>query len=99
MTENVCKEHSGVCANMSNLQKQVDVHSNEIKTVGEAVIKLTTLLEEIAKHKKDTTKRPFWDTETKKFTIRLLFIFIVLGMFLIAGLNVMDSIPALGTIK
>jgi hypothetical protein len=78
----VCEEHSGMCAEVDNLKKQTALNTSEIKTVGEAIVRLTAIIEMMQKTPATVTpapvptnsentpvKPPFWDTETKKTAI------------------------------
>lgn len=95
--EAVCSEHSGVCAKMENIQKQTDTNTGEIKTIGDAVIKLTFLVEALGNHK--VGKMAFWDTDTKKYAIRLGFIFGIILIFALAGTNLLNQISIKDIIK
>jgi hypothetical protein len=92
----VCQEHSGVCANMENLIKQTDTNTHDIKTLSDAVVKLTILVEDCNKRMEaaatvSSVKPTFWDSETKKYAIKFAFILCVILILTLAGTNILEQ--------
>jgi ribonuclease HIII len=90
----VCPEHSGICVGMENIQKQTENNAQDIKTLSDAVIKLTMLVENI--NNPAPTKHNFWDIDTKKYALKLGF---VLGLVIILALVGSNEITSLDVSK
>lgn len=103
MANSVCSEHSGMCVNIDTLKKQTDSNSKEIRTLSEAVVKLTILVEDCNSRLKTPTapsdRLSFWDVTTKKYTIKLGFILGLVLIFALAGTNLLTNTNILDFIK
>jgi hypothetical protein len=89
---------------MANQKKQTDANTSEIKTISEAVVRLTTIIEMMQKTPATPAvptplKTPFWDTETKKTAIKYSFIFAVILVLALAGINIAETLRVLGAVK
>lgn len=95
-----CNQHSGMCVNMENVQKTVSENTQEIKTVAEAVIRLTVLMEEMKKQRDYVppiqtlipAKAVFWDADSKKLAIKLTFFAFILLVAALVGTNIIESL-------
>jgi hypothetical protein len=101
-----------MCAEVDNLKKQTALNTSEIKTVGEAIVRLTAIIEMMQKTPATVTpapvptnsentpvKPPFWDTETKKTAIKFSFILAVIVVLALVGTNLADAWGILKTVK
>jgi hypothetical protein len=78
---------------MENIIKQTEANTRDIKTLSDAVIKLTILVEDCTNRMETAvTKQSFWDTDTKKYMLRLGFIFAVIMVLALIGTNLIEQI-------
>jgi hypothetical protein len=92
MGESVCPAHSGVCVNIENIQKQTDNNTKEIKTLSDAVIKLTILVEDCTSRVTPPPKASFWDADTKKVALKFGFIICIVVILALIGTNVLPQV-------
>lgn len=100
--DDVCSGHSGMCVNMDIVIKQTDANTKDIKTLSDAVIKLTTLVENLSTKNEDIPpkdKPVFWDAATKKSALKLGFILCLVLIFTLVGTNVLEHLNISDLIK
>jgi hypothetical protein len=97
--ERHCVDHSGCITKIEHIEKQVHLNTTDIKTVGEAVIRLTAILEMMQKTSQTATKAPFMDAETKKLLIKWGFALIIVLIIALTGTNIIEGLQALSSVK
>lgn len=99
-----CADHSGCVTKIEHIEKQTQLNTTDIKTVGEAVIRLTAILEMMQKASQTApqpaaTKAPFMDAETKKLLIKWGFTLIIVLIIALTGTNIIEGIQVLSGVK
>jgi len=101
-----CSEHSGLVTKVAHIEKQTDINTLDIKTVGEAVIRLTVILERMQQEQDArpapqpaATKAPFMDAETKKLLIKGGFALIIVLLIALTGTNIIEGLQVLSGMK
>ena len=102
--ERHCVDHSGCITKIEHIEKQTRMNTTDIKTVGDAVIRLTAILEMMQKTSQTTpqptaTKVPFMDAETKKLLIKWGFTLIIVLIIALTGTNIIEGLQALSGVK
>lgn len=102
--ESYCVDHSGCVTKIEHIEKQTHLNTTDIRTVGEAVIRLTAILEMMQKASQTApqpaaTKAPFMDAETKKLLIKWGFTLIIVLIIALTGTNIIEGIQALSSVK
>lgn len=102
--ERHCVDHSGCITKIEHIEKQLHLNTTDIKTVGDAVIRLTAILEMMQKASQTApqpaaTKAPFMDAETKKLLIKWSFALIIVLIIALTGTNIIEGIQALSGVK
>lgn len=99
-----CVDHSGCITKIEHIEKQTNLNTTEIRTVGDAVIRLTAILEMMQKAPQPApqpaaTKAPFMDAETKKLLIKWGFALIIVLILALTGTNIIEGLQALSGVK
>ena len=101
-----CSEHSGLVTKVAHIEKQTDINTSDIKTVGDAVIRLTVILERMQQEQDArpapqpiAPKAPFMDNETKKLLIKWGFTLIIVLIIALTGANIIERLQALSGVK
>jgi hypothetical protein len=81
---------------MENIIKQTDANTKDIKTLSDAVIKLTILVEAYTNREETAAADPpqrkiFWDPDTKKYALKLGFVLCIVIVFALIGTNVIEQ--------
>ena len=102
--ERHCADHSGCITKIEHIEKQLHLNTTDIKTVGDAVIRLTAILEMMQKASQTTpqpaaTKAPFMDAETKKLLIKWSFALIIILIIALTGTNIIEGLQVLSGVK
>ena len=102
--ERHCADHSGCVTKLEHIEKQTHLNTTDIKTVGDAVIRLTAILEMMQKASQTApqpaaTKAPFMDAETKKLLIKWSFALIIVLIIALTGTNIIEGLQVLSGIK
>ena len=102
--ERHCADHSGCITKLEHIEKQTHLNTTDIKTVGDAVIRLTAILEMMQKASQTApqpaaTKAPFMDAETKKLLIKWSFALIIVLIIALTGTNIIEGLQVLSGIK
>ena len=102
--ERHCVDHSGCITKLEHIEKQLHLNTTDIKTVGDAVIRLTAILEMMQKASQTApqptaTKAPFMDAETKKLLIKWGFALIIVLIIALTGTNIIEGLQALSSVK
>ena len=99
-----CVDHSGCVTKIEHIEKQTNLNTTDIKTVGDAVIRLTAILEIMQKASQTApqpaaTKAPFMDAETKKLLIKWGFTLIIVLIIALTGTNIIEGLQVLSGVK
>ena len=99
-----CADHSGCVTKIEHIEKQAQLNTTDIKTVGDAVIRLTAILEMMQKASQTApqpaaTKAPFMDAETKKLLIKWGFTLIIVLIIALTGTNIIEGLQVLSGVK
>ena len=102
--EKHCVDHSGCITKIEHIEKQLHLNTTDIKTVGDAVIRLTAILEMMQKASQPApqptaTKAPFMDAETKKLLIKWGFALIIVLIIALTGTNIIEGLQVLSGMK
>lgn len=102
--ERHCVDHSGCITKLEHIEKQTHLNTTDIRTVGDAVIRLTAILEMMQKASQTTpqpaaTKAPFMDAETKKLLIKWGFTLIIVLIIALTGTNIIEGLQVLSGVK
>jgi len=102
--ERHCADHSGCITKLEHIEKQTHLNTTDIKTVGDAVIRLTAILEMMQKASQTApqpaaTKAPFMDAETKKLLIKWSFALIIVLIIALTGTNIIEGLQVLNGIQ
>ena len=102
--ERHCVDHSGCITKIEHIEKQLHLNTTDIKTVWDAVIRLTAILEMMQKASQTApqpaaTKVPFMDAETKKLLIKWGFALIIILIIALTGTNIIEGLQVLNGIK
>lgn len=102
--ERHCVDHSGCITKIEHIEKQVHLNTTDIKTVGDAVIRLTAILEMMQKTSQTApqptaAKTPFMDAETKKLLIKWGFALIIVLIIALTGTNIIEGLQVLNGMK
>jgi hypothetical protein len=96
----VCMQHSGMCAEVENIKKQVE----RIPTLEEAVVKLTMMIEQIQKEQQQKDQQntnnqvSFWNTETGKKIPLYVTIVVCTVIISLAGSQALEAIKAVSSL-
>ena len=99
-----CVDHSGCITKIEHIEKQTHLNTTDIRTVGDAVIRLTAILEMMQKAPQPApqptaTKAPFMDAETKKLLIKWGFTLIIVLIIALTGTNIIEGLQVLSGVK
>ena len=102
--ERHCVDHSGCITKLEHIEKQTHLNTTDIRTVGDAVIRLTAILEMMQKAPQPApqpaaTKAPFMDAETKKLLIKWGFVLIIVLIIALTGTNIIEGLQVLSGMK